>query len=710
MKRILTILLTLVLIFSLCIPAFAEPQYVTTIFSHPEKDEEYWDRMFELEKEQDWEVNGLPAYDGPELNVPDPTPEEIAARKEQAQKLLEEVKEWDRIRMSDDSEQNTKMMSLVFGDKRNDLSDLPESTFTGGFEEFAGANGSTTRVYENGSIETKYADGTWEGLDQNGNHYTEDKSGNRTIAFINGDVGTVGKDDSIRIKQTDGSTVTYNADGTSTWTNDTGLVIKYDEYGTYQSIGFEDGESVDLVYGQFPPGDQKITGPKGAYIEWHNGIDSKLTEDGTSIDTGDGLYGFTIRGVNGETGKLSTDAAYNSRIDEAATIAEKQKTNGQSGTSYTSDTRYDISSMGGGGFEILVNNNDSDQISVTYEDPDGNVYTDKKLAGGMLETSYESADGKTGFRSALDENGLNVTRKENGVEQKVAETVQNEDGSVSIKFENGASLTMGEDGAIFDLGNSKRITLDKDGNPKELTGDGDSVIWGNDGNIISAHLTAEDGSVLTVDGDNASVTLPDGGSFVISTDENGVRTVTLPDGSVRKQDENGNWNLSSEAPDAEATKPDAETPVEETPAEAPADTGFSGCYYGTYEYTAYWDGGKVKQGNRAYYVYEYNGCYYLIQSKNPTEIEAIAAEDGVEALYNNYYDDKLVIEGASFDPATNTATYSERSYLNDVQYIAETTTITFDGNGGITVKWDSQNVYGSGSEPQESGTFTGTKG
>ena len=100
---------------------------------------------------------------------------------------------------------------------------------------------------------------------------------------------------------------------------------------------------------------------------------------------------------------------------------------------------------------------------------------------------------------------------------------------------------------------------------------------------------------------------------------------------------------------------------------------------------------------------------YLVKWKEPNDIKARIQEDGVEGFFHSYYDDRLTAENAAFDPATKTGTYLEKSYLNDVQYISTVYTIVFDGKGGVTISWESQNVYKGQSEPQESGTFTGKK-
>ena len=519
MRKCIAVFLIAALALGLSVPAFAEPQYVTTVFLPPEKDEAYWEREFQLNKEQDWEVNGLPAYDGPLPDAPAPTEAERAKWKEDAQKALEEHQQWQETDLSMEAGRRGKLMEQVFGDKLHEFS-IPETTFEGSYQEFSGNDGSTTRVYEDGSVDTKYADGSWEGMDNQGNRVAEDKDGNRTISFINGDTGTY-RDGTLTVKQTDGATVTYRPDDTISWTNDTGLVIDYNAYGERTAIGFEGGDKVELVHGQLPPGDQKITGPNGAYLDWHNGNTSELSEDGMSVVDGDGNYGLKVKGTNGATGKLEIDPEYNQHIDEEATIAEKQKNNGKGGTIYTSDTKIDVSSMDGGALEIISDNNHDDKISVTYQDPDGNVSTDKQFGNGFFEKTYESADGKERYHESLDENGLNAEYTDKDGTHKLTQTVVNEDGSVSIKYDGGAEIRMNPDGTTEgDFANGVKIALDKDGNPRELSAEGERYTFDEDGKLLEAEFTLPDGSQMIKDENGCRMIRPDGEELTVDAEGN----------------------------------------------------------------------------------------------------------------------------------------------------------------------------------------------
>ena len=550
MKKLLCFLTLAALTLSLCTTAFAAGKYVTTIFNEPTKDEAYWDRLFELDREQD-PLPEMPEDMAAALKeqFPDPTPEQIAQWSEQAQQRLEEERENNRVDMSLESERRSKMMGLVFGDNIHDI-DSPDSSFEGDYQEFPGKDGSTTRVYSDGSVDTKYPDGSWEGMDRNGNRIVEDKDGNRTVSFLNGDTGTV-KDGAIEVKQTDGATVTYREDGTFSWTNDSGLVVDYNEYGERTAVGFAGGEKVDLVYGQLPPGDQKITGPNGAFIEWHNGETAELSADGTSVETGDGGYGFTIRGADGSTGQLATDANYNPRIDEQATIAAKQATNGSADTVYTSDEHIEISTMAGGAYDVTINNDHDDQISVTYESPDGYVSVDKQLGGGMYEQSVTSPDGKDGYSITLDENGLNGGVKENGVENKIVETVQNEDGSTSIRMKEGGSLTVRPDGSAALDADDLHIETYPNGEIREYAAGDDYMRFDESGAVTEAHLTGEDGGTLELADGTAALTTKDGETWTVAQNPDGSTTMTLPDGTVRTKDASGEWLKEGEYTDGQ---------------------------------------------------------------------------------------------------------------------------------------------------------------
>lgn len=357
---------------------------------------------------------------------------------------------------------------------------------------------------------------------------------------------------------------------------------------------------------------------------------------------------------------------------------------------------------------------------------------------------FVNADGTEYDHSDTGDKGSSTIKWKNGTEAK-SET--------AVRW-NGDEKTEDTDYTITDVNGNRcdsntSITYDSDGNPKssnnnviQLTGADGTTLW-MDNNSKAVQYSDKNGNKLitdpngnvteykfgknswnvTYDGNgnvtSADITYSDGAKMVQNPD--GTTTFTLPDGTEYKSDGSGNVYKDGEQikkdgewvggydPATDTGKPDDTKPADTKPAEGSVDADFTGGYYGTYDYTAYWDGGKQKQGERAYYVYEYNGCYYLVQAKNPDDVKNRIKEDGVEGFFKSYYDDRLTVENATFDPATRTATYLEKSYMNDVQYISTVYTIVFDGKGGVTISWESQNVYKGQSEPQESGTFTGKK-
>ena len=357
---------------------------------------------------------------------------------------------------------------------------------------------------------------------------------------------------------------------------------------------------------------------------------------------------------------------------------------------------------------------------------------------------FVNADGTEYDHSDTGDKGSSTIKWKNGTEAK-SET--------AVRW-NGDEKTEDTDYTITEVNGNRwdsntSITYDSDGNPKssnnnvvQWTGADGSTLW-MDNNSKAVQYSDKNGNKLitdpngnvteykfgknswnvTYDGNgnvtSADITYSDGAKMVQNPD--GTTTFTLPDGTEYKSDGSGNVYKDGEQikkdgewvggydPATDTGKPDDTKPADTKPAEGSVDADFTGGYYGTYDYTAYWDGGKQKQGERAYYVFEYNGCYYLVQAKNPDDVKNRIKEDGVEGFFKSYYDDRLTVENATFDPATRTATYLEKSYMNDVQYISTVYTIVFDGKGGVTISWESQNVYKGQSEPQESGTFTGKK-
>lgn len=578
MKKLLSLVLVAVLTLSLATAAFAEPKYVTSIFVKPEdqpKDEAYWDKLYNAGRELTAEEFDPSVVAPPPPGYTPATEEDKDRWKEQAQQRLEEEKENNRIDMSLESEQRGKMMGLVFGDKVNGIPDVPESTFTGDYQQFQGADGSITKLYADGSMKTEHPDGTKEGIDSVGNRAVEDRDGNQTVYFMDGSVAHYPKSGDVKIEQADGSTVTVREDGSYSWTNDSGLVVDYDENGERTAVGFEGGDKVDLVYGQFPPGDRKITGPNGAYIEWHNGETAELSEDGMNVVTGDGGYGFTIRGVNGATGKLDTGYETKTETDEEATIAAKKATNGDAAavTYTTNSDRINISTMAGGAVNITISRDsrgeEHDTFTLEYETPDGDIYTETSQGhdGDSFQKTFRSADGSVGFEVAVDGPVWAVTTKDqDGNITGESNVTELDDGTKIIDLGDDGTITVRPDGAVIRENGDSRLVLDAAGRPVSLTAPDVSIEWDENGNIKEANLPLGDGIRLNVDGENVSVTDKHGDTVEVTTNPDGSMTATFPDGSVLTKQPDGNWLrdgeeiAATENPEPEKTEPEKTEP------------------------------------------------------------------------------------------------------------------------------------------------------
>ncbi|MBQ6164338.1 MAG: dockerin type I repeat-containing protein [Clostridia bacterium] len=143
---------------------------------------------------------------------------------------------------------------------------------------------------------------------------------------------------------------------------------------------------------------------------------------------------------------------------------------------------------------------------------------------------------------------------------------------------------------------------------------------------------------------------------------------------------------------------------------ADAEGGIPGYYKGTYSETRHYDKDSVHQGNRGYYIYEYNGNYYLMQGINPTYAEEVIRGSGAERLFNAQYDnDRVFLQSYAYDPAAKTITFSEKTVYNDIQYHITDYMVTFADDGSVSVSWKTTSYFNDEPKDYESGTFTGQK-
>ena len=507
--------------------------------------------------------------------------------------------------------------------------------------------------------------------------YTEKENpdGSKTYVFTNGSVATEypdgsqegvdfkgnkhykDKDENITITFPDGSVSTDYADGKKSYAEPDGKTTYINPdmstYDTYKNTGIikEYDSNGNLTGVGFVGGDERL----------------KTDEYGEILPG-------KISGPDGKTLEIKNDGkTFEAHLD------------------YGSGKKLDLT-------ESWSFENTTRTVSISGSDEVNGTWTEvTKFDNGMknVETSGDLTN----------KDGDKLEFTQNFTYDKDGEAVYSKNNVMQVTTADGKTLRADKSSQAWeynDPNSGEKVIVDKDGNAVEfnLGGNEFKAEYDENGNPKTVHWKTDTGAILTLADGAASVTLPDGTKY--EADGNG--NVWKDGVQIQKDDE---W-VEGYGPAKDTGKADDKSD-DSKPEEPAADTGYTGGYYGTYDYTAYWDGGKQKQGNRGYYVYEYNGCYYLVEAKEPDDVKARIQEEGVEGFFHAYYNDRLTVENASFDPATRTATYLEKSYMNDVQYISTVYTIVFDGKGSVTISWESQNVYKGQSEPQESGTFTGKK-
>ncbi len=610
-------------------------------------------------------------------------------------------------------------------------------------------DGSGEGYYPDGSSEIYHADGT---------HTEYDAETGLTLTYDKDDKWTgVSLDEEHKIEFYDETG--DMKEGSYSLTDKTGRTITY----THEKEPYEDGDgeymkefslNVTDKNGQRLGGvswarDEEgnetldIKGADGLSItrvETDDGYDIHAVSDGveyTETETTDESGNKTVTSLltGDKEGHVQQTVVYDKDDNFVKMTGEVQWTEDGKTTTITNDDTHiyaAVENKDGSKSEhtVTYGENGKESVKSVHTYKDGSKLTSEVTGSGGIVTGRtdtftdkngkeKSTDGKTlknadGSTIEFSRDGVRETDADGGKTDFTEAGVSfvNEDGSVAwnttydgelVKYcDRTAGLDMFVDPATGEqvfknekAGCTIRYKEEENGNPSGSIETKDGV-----------RIVIQDGRVTEYTAPNGEATFyPDGSA-----------KLTLADGRVLEADGQGNVfengrQIRKDGVWVEGYGPAEEAGESEAPkgAEEPADAGFTGGYYGTYDYTAYWDGGKQKQGNRAYYVFEYNGCYYLVQVKNPDDVKNRIKEDGVEGFFHAYYDDHLTVENASFDPATRTGTYLEKSYMNDVQYISTVYTIVFDGRGGVTVSWESQNVAQSFTEPQESGTFTGSK-
>ena len=345
-----------------------------------------------------------------------------------------------------------------YGSSASGDGDVPDDAFDGDYAEYKGRDGSTTTVFDNGSVITTYADGSKEGVDYKGNQHVGSKDGTYTVRTTDGTTATEYPDGTRTMTEPDGKKTTVFNDGhmTQEYTS-LGLTVEYNSDGETTSLGFIGG---DERIGYDENGRLKngtITGPNGARLDSSDDSLRIQTPNGKKVDYED----------TGNTEKWSISAPDGSSITNTIT------------TSYTQDENGN-----------WVRKESSDGVMVG---PDG----------------------------ARFDSNFTVTYDENGDPQAINNYVgqwTNPDGSWlwmdgnshGVEYHdpnNGDSFIMDSNGNLLEMKSSGEIDF--------------KATYDDDGNLTGANVTYGDGGRMTVDADGTAwVTLPDGTEYKSDRDGN----------------------------------------------------------------------------------------------------------------------------------------------------------------------------------------------
>ena len=173
----------------------------------------------------------------------------------------------------------------------------PSDAWDGKYVEYKGKNGNVTRVYDSGSVETIYPDGTRDAVDYENNVWKKDKDGNENVKMKNGTSGLIRPDGTKEYYPDADHTIIFHPDDTSTSVNNkTGLCIDYDSNDVETAMYFEGGsEKLYYVDGGLPEGEYEIHGPNGEKLTY---VDNK-NEEGDMLK-----WTMSIEGKDGSTAIL----------------------------------------------------------------------------------------------------------------------------------------------------------------------------------------------------------------------------------------------------------------------------------------------------------------------------------------------------------------------------------------------------------------------
>ena len=405
---------------------------------------------------------------------------------------------------------------------------IPEDIWDGEYKDFPAKDGTTTRVFDNGSIYTTYPDGSKEGMDYKGNRFTKDANGKTVVYTTDGDQMIKNADGSEEAITVGGTHIYYNEDGSSRSVSPTGTVFEHDADDNIVAVSIEGGERLELMdkNGNFITGEHVITGPDGKKFTFVNNSGDDFTQF-KMWSEGNGTQ-FGVDGTTDENGYRATMLA----PDGSKVILSETET-----------TSEDGSTVGTSLMEIV-----NTKTGFTAK-MDGTVKTDKD---GNTTTSVKMSDNEAGETFSMD-----VNTDKNGEVTSATATFKTDDGETvnlvanedefSLQCSNGAFIkTNPKTGAaeIYNPETGDHIKINDQGEVEVLiiNGDDGSKIEKKDGKYVVTDSTGKE-KTITIEKD------PKTGDTTVTTSDGDTYTVTK-DGKVIK---NGK-ELKEEEPQEEKDK------------------------------------------------------------------------------------------------------------------------------------------------------------
>ena len=424
----------------------------------------------------------------------------------------------------------------AFADGENGFN-TPDDAFEGNYAEFEGKDGSVTRVFDNGSISTKYKDGSTTAVDYNGNQYSEDKDGNASVRTTDGYVATEFNDGRKSVTEPDGKTTTMNVDGTFSESYRLGITLDYNADGGLTGIGITGGdERIETdENGCYKNGE--ISGPDGSKL--------KITDEGVHFVNAEGtVYDHTDTGDKKTTSIKWKDGSYCEAETNVTWNGDEKTENTDFTLTDSNGERWDSNvnkSYDSNGNIKYVNNNvvqwtgadgsklwmDNNSKAMNFSGKDGTIMVVD--SGGNL-TEYK--DSKNAWNVSYDENG-NIT-------------------SADITYSDGAKLVKNADGTTtFTLPDGTKYESDGKGN---VTKDGEQI-------KIDGKWTKDESDSNNSEKDDASKgkSGQQGGAGVSGTKiDDMMGSWTYTEGSIR-EDYTFSWSGDAVTVVMTATKPDGTT-------------------------------------------------------------------------------------------------------------------------------------------------------